>query len=411
MADPTDRPQRTSPNYDLYQREIFKAGSYGDLPTFSTDPDKLEQLAHEKLTERGWLYASSNAGISQTHKANRRAFEEVQIVPRMLVPTLERDISTTLFGHKIPAPICFAPIGVNKIYHPDGELAVAKVAGELGLPYCLSTAGSQSIEDVAKANGQGPRFFQLYLPHSWELAESFLRRAWNSGFDVCIMTVDTDHLAWRHGDLAQANYAFYYGIGNELGWSDPVFQKYLASKGIDPKKDPKAAGRAWIDSVWHGKAHSWADLPRVIKLWKDISGGRPFLIKGVQCVEDALKAKQAGCDGVVVSNHAGRQVDGAVGSLEVLPEIVDAVGKDMTVLFDSGIRTGADVFKAIALGAHAVLVGRLWIYGLSIQGEYGVRHVMKSLLAEFDILMDVAGYASLKDVDRKALRVRAAPKL
>ncbi|KZT58378.1 FMN-dependent alpha-hydroxy acid dehydrogenase [Calocera cornea HHB12733] len=412
MSDPTSRPARTSPNYDLYQRDIFKAGSYGVLSSFSTDPDKLESLAKEKLSERGWLYASSNAGLSLTHQSNRRSFSSYSILPRMLVPTLTRDISTTLFGHRIPAPICFAPIGVNAIYHPDGELAVAKVAGELGLPYCLSTASSKAVEDVAAANAAGgPKFFQLYLPHNWELAESLLRRAWNSGFDVCIMTVDTDHLAWRHGDLAQANYAFYYGIGNEMGWSDPVFRKYLEEKGIDPKTDPRTAGRAWIDTIWHGKAHSWEDLPRVIRLWKDISGGRPFLLKGIQHPSDALLALDHGCDGIVVSNHAGRQVDGAVGSLEVLPEIVDAVKGRMTVLFDSGIRTGADVFKALALGADAVLVGRLWIYGLSIQGEHGVRHVIKSLLAEFDILMDVAGYKSLKDVDRKALRVSGLTKL
>ncbi|KZO94006.1 FMN-dependent alpha-hydroxy acid dehydrogenase [Calocera viscosa TUFC12733] len=368
MADPTSRPARTSPPYDLYQREIFKAGSYGSLPPFSTDPDQLEHLAKEKLSARGWLYASSNAGLSLTHASNRLAFSEYQIIPRMLVPTLTRDISTTLFGHSIPAPICFAPIGVNGIYHPDGELAVAKVAGELGLPYCLSTASSRKLENVAAANDAGgtaagrerggPRFFQLYLPHSWELAESLLRRAWNNGFDVCVMTVDTDHLAWRHGDLAEANYAFYYGIGNKMGWSDPVFQKYLEEKGIDPATDPQTAGRAWIDTIWHGKAHSWADLPRVIRLWKDISGGRPFVLKGIQSAHDALLAKQHGCDGIIVSNHAGRQVDGAVGSLEVLPEVVDAVGRDMPVLFDSGIRTAADVFKALALGARAVLVGR-----------------------------------------------------
>ncbi|EJU02866.1 FMN-dependent alpha-hydroxy acid dehydrogenase [Dacryopinax primogenitus] len=421
MSDPTSRPERTSPNYDLYQREIFKDGSYGTLPSFSTDPDQLEAVAASKLSERGRLYALSNAGLSLTARTNRAAFAAYQIIPRMLRPTLERDISTTLFGHHIPAPIGFAPVGVNEIYNPEGELAVASVAGELGLPYCLSTASSRSVERVAEANDAGakaagraeggPRFFQLYLPHNWELAESLLKRAWDNGFDVCIMTLDTDHLAWRHGDVAQANYTFYYGQGNEMGWTDPVFHKYLEEKGIDPKKDPKTAGRAWIDTVWHGKAHSWDDLPRVIKLWKDISGGKPFVLKGIQCVEDALLANRNGCDGIIVSNHAGRQVDGAVASLEMLPEIVDAVGGDMTVMFDSGVRTGADVFKALALGAKAVFIGRLWIYGLAIQGAPGVRHVTKSLLADFDSLMDLAGYRSLGEVSRAALKIRDIARL
>ncbi|KZO91299.1 FMN-linked oxidoreductase [Calocera viscosa TUFC12733] len=324
-----DPPLRPSPHYDLYHRSIFKAGSYGSLPPFST---------------------------------------EYQIVPRMLVPTLTRDISTTLFRHHIAVSICFAPIGVNGIYHPDGELIVAKVAGEPGLQYCLSTASSRAVEDVAAVNG------------AWEIG----RRADSTR---SIMTVDTDHLAWRHGDMAEANYAFYYGIGNEMGWSGSVFRKYLEGKGIDPETDPQSAGRPWIDTVWHGKAHSWADLPRVIRLWKDISE--------MQSARDAILAKEHWCDGIVVSNHARWQVHGAVGSLEVLPEIVDAVG---------GIyRTGADVFKALALGARAVLVGRLWIFDLSIQGEHGVGH--------FDMLMDVAGYWCLGEVDRAALRVRGLPML
>jgi len=172
----------------------------------------------------------------------------------------------------------------------------------------------------------------------------------------------------------------------------------LKEAGVDPQKDPKRAGELWIDQVWHGKAHTWEKVSWVIKEWKKISNGKPFLLKGIQCIEDAKKALEVGCDGIVVSNHAGRQVDGAVASLDQLPEIAEAVGKKMTIIFDSGIRTGADVFKALALGAHSVAVGRLWVWGLSIRGEAGVRHVMKSLLAEFDILMNVAGYSSVKEL-------------
>ena len=287
------------------------------------DPGDLEDLAQKRLTEAGWYYASSNAGQSHTHTANRQSFYRHRIIPRMLVDTNDRNCETTIFGHRVPAPIGFSPVGINKIYNPLGELPVAKVAGELGLPYCLSTAGSQPIEDVGKINGKGPRFFQLYMPHDDELTVSLLKRAWNSGFDACILTVDTWQLGWRHHDVQTSNYAFYHGIGADLGLSDPVFKKRLAQDGIDPQTKPNEAGAKWIDNVWHGRAHSWEKMPWLIKTWKEISGGRPFCLKGLQSVEDAKKAVDVGCDGIVVSNHAGRQVDGAVASLDALESIVN----------------------------------------------------------------------------------------
>ena len=275
------------------------------------------------------------------------------------------------------------------------------MAGELNLPYCLSTAGSSAIEDVGKANGQGPRFFQLYMPHDDELTVSLLTRAWESGFDACILTTDTWQLGWRHDDVATGNYAFYRGIGADLGFTDPVFQRRLAEAGIDPKTQPQEAGAMWIDNVWHGRAWSWEKIPWLIKTWKEISGGRPFAIKGIQSVADAKRCVEYGVDGIVVSNHAGRQVDGAIASLDALENIVKALGKNPPVylMYDSGVRGAADVVKALALGAKFVFVGRLWIWGLSIMGEAGVRHVMKGLLADLDILMNVAGLKSIKDVN------------
>lgn len=388
-------------------------------PDTSADPDKLEQRAKEKLSEGGWYYASSNAGNSTTHLANRQAFYRHRIIPRMLVDTNKRDTNHHIWGHKASAPIGFSPIGINKIYHPDGELAVAKVAKELNLPYCLSTAGSQPIEDVAAANGEGTRFFQLYMPHDDELTISLLRRAVDSGYTACILTVDTWQLGWRHDDVANSNYAFYHGIGADLGLTDPVFQKRLAADGIDPKTMPNEAGAKWIDNVWHGRAHSWEKMPWLIKTWKEMSGGKPFALKGIQSVADAKKAIEVGCDGIVVSNHAGRQVDGAIASLDALENIVKgesgswsagthsrnllteigtAVGDKTYIMFDSGVRGGSDVFKALALGAQFVFVGRLWVWGLSIMGEHGVRHVMKSLLSDFDILLNVAGYQNVEQI-------------
>jgi len=338
----------------------------------------------------------------------------------MLVDTNQRDTATEIFGHKVPAPIGFAPVGINKIYNPEGELPVARAAGTLGLPYCLSTAGSQSIEDVGLANDQGVRkrsdgetaagggekgvrFFQLYMPHDDELTRSILQRAVDSGFSACIFTLDTWQLGWRHDDVANSNYAFYHGLGADLGLTDPVFQKRLKEKGIDPKTQPNEAGALWIDNVWHGRAHTWEKAVWAMKLWKELSGGKPFSLKGIQSVDDAKKAVELGFDGIVVSNHAGRQVDGAVASLDSLEKIVDAVGDKIYIMFDSGVRSASDVVKALALGAKFVFVGRLWIWGLAIMGETGVNHVMRSLLADLDILMNVGGFRNVGEITKDAL--------
>lgn len=405
MSDPNNPNirSRNTPQWGLYQRELFWKDNTGELPPFSTEPGDLEDLAEKTLSLGGWYYASSNAGQSYTHLANRQSFYRHRIIPNMLVDTNKRDTKTEIFGHKVSAPIGFAPIGINKIYNPLGELPVAKVAKELNLPYCLSTAGSFPIEDVGKANGEGPRFFQLYMPHDDELTISLLQRAHDSGFTACILTLDTWQLAWRHRDTANSNYAFYHGIGADLGLSDPVFQRRLKEAGIDAKKQPNEAGAMWIDNVWHGRAWSWDKMPWLMEQWRQISGGKPFCLKGIQSVADAKKAVELGVDGIVVSNHAGRQVDGAIASLDALEKIAAAVGDKTYIMFDSGIRGAADIFKALALGAKFVFVGRLWVWGLSIKGELGVRHVMKSLLADFDILMNCAGYQSVDQITRDSI--------
>ncbi|TVY86231.1 putative lactate 2-monooxygenase, partial [Lachnellula willkommii] len=307
MSDPNNPniKSRSTPQWGLYQRELFWKDNTGEVPPFSTDPaeDGKPPLHLSPNHPPNHLYyryyASSNAGQSYTHLANRQAFYRHRIIPRMLIDTNTRDTSTTIFGHKVSAPIGFAPIGINKIYNPLGELPVAKVAKELNLPYCLSTAGSYPIEDVGAANGAGPRFFQLYMPHDDELTLSLLQRAHDSGFTACILTLDTWQLAWRHHDTAGSNYAFYHGVGADLGLSDPVFQKRLREKGIDAKEQPNEAGALWIDNVWHGRAWSWEKMPWLMKQWRRISGGKPFCLKGIQSVVDAKKAVELGVDGIV----------------------------------------------------------------------------------------------------------------
>jgi isopentenyl diphosphate isomerase/L-lactate dehydrogenase-like FMN-dependent dehydrogenase len=224
----------------------------------------------------------------------------------MLVDTNVRDTKTEIFGNKVSTPIGFAPIGINKIYHPLGELPVSKIAKELDLPYCLSTAGANPIEDVGAANGEGHRFFQLYMPHDDELTLSLLTRTYKSSFLARILTLDTWQLAWRHHDEAESNYAFYHGIGADLGLSDPVFQRRLEEAGIDPNKQPNEAGAMWIDNVWHGRAWSWEEMPWLMDKWRKISGGKPLCLNGIQSVADARKAVELGVDGIIVSNHAGR---------------------------------------------------------------------------------------------------------
>ncbi|KIY00091.1 uncharacterized protein Z520_03776 [Fonsecaea multimorphosa CBS 102226] len=412
---------RSTPHWMQEQRDSFWSLNEGKVAPFNTRPDKLEARAEESLSINGRLYAQSNAGNSWTHLANRQAFFRHRLIPHQLVDVNERDTTTTLFGHKVSAPIGFAPIGINKIYHPKGELPVAKVAGQLRLPYALSTAGSSTIEDVAASNDAGRqmpdavhvegadndspvRFFQLYLPHDDELAVSLLKRAVDNGYTACILTTDTWQLGWRHDDVATSNYAFYRGIGADLGLADPVFQKRMEEAGIDPKKQPEEAGAMWIDNVWHGRAFSWEKIPWLIKTWKELSGGKPFCIKGIQSVADAQHCVDLGVDGIVVSNHAGRQVDGAIASLDALENIINAgIGEKLTVMFDSGVRGASDVIKALCLGAKFVWVGRMWIYGLSIMGEEGVRHVMKSLLAEFDISMLTAGIRNVGEMQKDRL--------
>ncbi|KAG8951399.1 hypothetical protein FRC04_006170 [Tulasnella sp. 424] len=420
--DPHQKCKSPSPAYSLYQREIFLAGAKGINPSFSIEPEKLEISAKQKLTGAAFSYVAATAGSGWTERANREAFYHWRIIPRALEDTCCRDLTVCLFGHRIPAPVIFAPIGLNSFYDCcGGETIPAKIAGELGLPYCLSTAASCSIENVAAANDFGalvkndsnsvwrgpsgthghpkaPRFFQLYMGHDDEVTLSLLNRAWTSGYDVLMFTVDAWQTGWASEAIDNASYPFYEGKGNDIGLSDAVFVKKHGDCKTDTTK--------WVDHhVYHGKAHIWEKVRWLVWQWRHITGGRPVVLKGILSAHDALKALEYGCDGIVVSNHGGRQIDGETASLDVLPEIVEAVKGRMTILFDSGIRTGSDIFKAVALGADAVLVGRPWVYGMAHGGERGVRHVMKSLLADLDITMTLAGYKSLKlDVNASALR-------
>ncbi|TDV52000.1 lactate 2-monooxygenase [Actinophytocola oryzae] len=378
-----------------YQNEIYLQGLGDKLPPFTTDPTRLEGLARETFDPGPFGYVVGGAGSGATVAANREAFDRWRIVPRMLTDATTRDLGATVLGQSMPAPVLLAPVGVQSIVHPDGELATARAAAALGITMVLSTASSHTIEEVAEANGDGPRWYQLYWPNDNDVTISILHRAKAAGFSALVVTLDTWTLAWRPNDLDQAYLPFIRGIGNAVPFSDPAFRALLAKS---PEEDPTAAILQWIP-MFTGTDKRWDQLPFLREHWDG-----PIVLKGIQHVDDARRASDAGMDGIVVSNHGGRQVDGAVAALDMLPEIAAAVGDRLDVLFDSGIRTGADVVKALALGAKAVLLGRPYVYGLGLGGEDGVRHVVRSVLADLDLTLGLSGNRTLADLSPDTLR-------
>jgi lactate 2-monooxygenase len=387
----------TRPPLSNYASEIYLNGMGGKRPDFTTDLAAIEAYAKDHLEPEPYWYAAGAAGSGATYRANLEAFDHWRIVPRMLTGATNRDPSTTLFGTKIPAPVLTGPVGVQSIMHPEGELAVARATAELGIPMVLSTVSSYPMEEVAEANGDGTRWFQLYWPNDPEICASFLARAKAAGFSALVVTLDTWLLGWRPHDLDQAYLPFLSGKGLATYFSDPVFQAGLEKA---PEDDLPAAVLRWLP-MFTGADHTWDNLAFIREHWDG-----PILVKGVQHIDDARRAVDAGMNGIVVSNHGGRQVDGAIGALDALPGIVDAVGDDLEVLFDSGVRTGADVVKAIALGAKATLVARPWVYGLALGGYDGVRHVLRSLLADFDLALALSGNTSLADLGPHTLQTR-----
>jgi lactate 2-monooxygenase len=377
-----------------YQNEIYLQGLGGTKPPFTTDATRLEDSAARVLESGPFGYVAGSAGSGATARANREAFDRWKLVPRMLTDSTERDLSTSVLQTPMPAPVMLAPVGVQSIVHPDAELATARAAAALRVPMILSTASSSTIEEVAEANGAGPRWFQLYWPTEPDVCASFLSRAKNAGYETLVVTLDTWTLSWRPSDLDQSFLPFLNGDGLAVPFSDPAFRSLLEKS---PEDDKPAAILRWISMVT-GTDKSWDQLSFLREHWEG-----PIVLKGIQHVDDARRAVDAGMDGIVVSNHGGRQVDGAVGALETLPGIAGAVGDRIEVLFDSGVRTGADVIKALALGAKAVLLGRPYVYGLAHAGEEGVRHVVRSVLADLDLTMGLSGHRSVTDLTPGAL--------
>jgi lactate 2-monooxygenase len=366
-----------------YYREIYMRGLGGETPSIPVSVAELEQKATAAMDPRAMNYVFAGAGSEATMDANREAFSRRRIVPRMLRDVAERDLSTTVLGTEMPAPLMLAPIGVQKIVHEEGELATARAAAALGVPMIVSTASHFSLEEVAEAGGEAPRWFQLYWPNDRELAESFVERAEAAGYGAIVLTVDTFIPGWKARDLQQAWLPFLNGMGVANYFQDPVFRAGLEKT---PEEDPGMATGHFL-GVQANPSLTWDDLG-----WLRERTSLPIVVKGIQHVDDAREAARRGVDGIVVSNHGGRQVDGAVGSLDALAPIAEAVGDDLAVLFDSGVRGGADAIKALALGADAVCLGRPYVWGLALEGQAGVETVLEMFLAELDLTMALCGY-------------------
>jgi len=441
----------SQPHSDLgrkRQRAIYVAGVGGHRPAVPVGQAALEQAAHSAMSTEAWAYVSGGAGRESTMAANRAAFERHHIVPRILRDVEIRDLSIELFGQKLPSPLLLCPIGVLGLAHPDADLAVARGAAAMHVPYIFSNQASVPMETCAAAMGDAPRWFQLYWSRSNELVASFARRAEACGCSAIVLTLDTAMLGWRPRDLDLGSLPFMQGEGIAQYTSDPVFRSQLVGAELARSSDhvtaedrassaptsqdskpplnlqtmatalaqkanfpggllknltsnePRSAVQRFM-SIYSRPSLQWDDLKFLRQRTK-----LPVLLKGVLHPSDAKKAVDLGIDGLVVSNHGGRQIDGEIASLDALPAVAEAVNGKIPVLFDSGVRGGADVFKALALGANAVCLGRPYVYGLALAGQRGVEEVIGNVLAEFDLTLGLAGCARVREVTRDLIAAR-----
>jgi lactate 2-monooxygenase len=376
------------------QLEIYSAALAGKRIDLPYDFDEWERRAKAALPETAYWYIAGAAGMGNTMRANREAFDRVKLQNRVLNDVSSRDISTDVLGTRIPAPFLLAPIGVQGIMHPDGENVPATACASTGIPFIISTVSSVPLEQVAQTMGDSPRWFQLYPARNRDVAESMVGRAEKAGYSAIVVTLDTPALGWRGQDLRLGYLPFLEGKGLANYLTDPVFRSLLAKS---PEEDPRAAIMQFL-AVLTNPSFAWADLDWLRSITK-----LPILLKGVVHPDDVRKGVDHGISGVVVSNHGGRQLDGAIGTLDALPGVVKAADEKIEVLIDSGVRGGADVIKAVALGATAALVGRPYAYAMASHGVDGVRHLIRSLMAEIDLQLALSGLTSMASVDRACL--------
>jgi isopentenyl diphosphate isomerase/L-lactate dehydrogenase-like FMN-dependent dehydrogenase len=413
------------------QDEVYRAGVYGRRPTVPTAARALQARAKQALNARAYSYVAGGAGDEATQRGNRAAFDRWTVVPRVLRDVSSRDTSVELFGRRLPGPLLLGPVGALELVHREADLAVARAAAAAGVPMVFSNQGSVPMEQCAAVMGDAPRWFQLYWSTSDELVESLVGRAEAAGCDALVVTLDTTMLGWRPRDLDEGHLPFALGKGIAQYTSDPVFRRLVEERAASagprgPQPRPTLAAvqaligmsRAWPGpllenlrsplpraavetflGIYSRPSITWADLA-----WLRSKTRLPIVLKGVLHPDDARRALEEGVDGVVVSTHGGRQVDRSIAALDALPDVVAAVGDRAPVLLDSGVRSGADAFIAVALGARAVLLGRPFAWGLALGGSDGVAQVIGDVLGEFDLTLGLTGHTSVDQLSPAVLR-------
>jgi lactate 2-monooxygenase len=397
-----------------YQAKTYIEGVSGKMPLVSPNWQKLEQAAMEKMTESARSYIVGGAGLQKTIDNNRSGFDDYRILPRMLRNVENRDTATKILDVDYPSPFFLCPIGVAEMVHPEADVAIARGASPTGIPYIFSNQSSFSMEECAKSMGDTPFYFQLYWSKSRDLVTSFVKRAEACGAKGIVLTLDTTVLGWRTRDLDIAFLPFLQGKGLGQYTSDPVFRRLVGEQLMQNNTENYAPNSPefqrlqqmtvvrLFSQIYTNSATTWDDLAFL----RDQTS-LPIFLKGILHEDDAALAVKYGMDGIIVSNHGGRQVDGAIGAIEALPAIssvVHAMNSKMPILLDSGIRSGADMFKAIALGASAVGLGRPHIYGLALAGAEGVTEVIRQLQADFELTMALAGCKNVSEITGNTVR-------
>lgn len=382
-------------NFGDWQLSIYFDGLLGNVPELPMVFSEWARRAEAAMTREMWSYVAGGAGDEATQDANVRAFGRWGLMPRMLTGAAERSVAVELFGQQLPTPLLLAPVGVIGLCSDDGhgDLATARASAASGVPMVASTLMQDPLEDVAAQLGDTPGYFQLYPPNDREMTESFVRRAEAAGWQAIVVTVDTLVLGWRPRDLTIASFPQLKGLCLANYFSDPVFRSKLAKP---PEADIEAAAGLWA-MLFGNPRLSWDDLAWLRSITK-----LPLLVKGICHPDDARRAIALGVDGIYCSNHGGRQANGGLPALDCLPAIV-AAAEDKPVIFDSGVRSGPDVVKALALGATAVAIGRPYAYALAVGGAPGIEHLLRCLLAEIDLTMAVDGYPTIAHLTPDAL--------
>ncbi len=345
---------------------------------------EYETIAKQHLTPMALDYYQSGALDEITLKENRLAINRYQLRPRMLVDVSQRDLSTTILGQSLTMPILIAPMAFQCLAHPEGEIATAQAAANSGVVMVLSTMSTKSLEAVAAQTQHTPQWFQLYIHRDRSLTQALVQRAEAAGYSALCLTVDAPMLGKRESDRRNQ-----FSLPKTMELANLVSMADLAIP-----QTPQESGLFAYFTQQIDPSLTWKDLE-----WLQSISTLPVLVKGILRGDDGLKAYEHGAKGIVVSNHGGRQLDGAIATFEALPEIVATVGDKIEILVDGGIRRGTDILKALALGAKAVLVGRPILWGLAVDGTKGVAHVLELLKEELDLAMALSGCASIKDIE------------